>query len=51
MKFAYLILAVLVSAYLWIGAFGVTREVYRTAQAADILPNLHITEKLADFFG
>lgn len=51
MKLSYLVLAVLVSAYLWIGAFGVTREVYRTAQLAELVPNLHITEKLADLFG
>lgn len=51
MKVAYIVLAVLVSAYLWIGAFGMTREAYRTAQAVDLMPNLHIRDTLAEFLG
>lgn len=42
-----IILAALVSLYLWIGIFDTTRTGYRVAQALGVVPNLHIGESLS----
>ncbi len=47
MRLQTLILALLISAYLWIGAFDATRFVYRMAEQNALIPNLHIGQTLS----
>lgn len=50
MRIQTYILLVLASLYLWIAAFEVTRQSYRTAQAFGIMPNLEIGERIRGIF-